>query len=371
MSDYHDDLKSVLKEVPYTAWTFFKWGLLAIIVIAIFIFIGQGLGLISINIHREVTQHSQQYVETKVNLLNKLQNDWFQLDAETVELRMGDEDNGEIINAKIAQQKNIVKRMRTEADMIPDSQVPTSVRSFLSNHSNYQQKEKAMKRCILIGLILIVSIVFLGKCNIGSNAESNDRQTVNGQQDHYSKTQPLPFYDYSIPRDILIQIYNVVTQESRNTYTVIETIMGQTKYHGPSLGYGIPADVSITNPLRPTFERYHDGSVIEQAEPNGLFSSKNTDGTWVLFLDNNGDVTPVYTEHKVTTYPFAVKKSSDGSWVRADDKKASMTVKIKGRQFLSEKSHNMAGPPSGPAFFVYKNNLSVGLKYLLKKRERI
>ena len=137
MSDYHDDLKSVLKEVPYTAWTFFKWGLLAIIVIAIFIFIGQGLGLISINIHREVTQHSQQYVETKVNLLNKLQNDWFQLDAETVELRMGDEDNGEIINAKIAQQKNIVKRMRTEADMIPDSQVPTSVRSFLSNHSNY------------------------------------------------------------------------------------------------------------------------------------------------------------------------------------------------------------------------------------------
>jgi hypothetical protein len=189
-----------------------------------------------------------------------------------------------------------------------------------------------MKKLHIIGIVVIaVSVMMVIGCTDGGQ-EGADREVVQKQQAHYATTQPLPFYDYSIPRDIMIQIYNVVTQESRNTYTVIETITGETKFHGPSLGYGIPADVSLTNPLQPAFDyKYNSGEIIEQAEPNGLFSSKNTDGTWVLFVDDNGDVTPVYTEHKVTTYPFAVKKDADGSWVRADKKKASMIIKLPNR----------------------------------------
>ena len=179
-------------------------------------------------------------------------------------------------------------------------------------------------------VILFISIMALVTGCWGGGTEGRDRKVVDKQQDHYSIEQPLPFYDYSIPRDIVIQIYNVVTQESRSTYTIIESITGETKHYGPSLGYGIPADVSITNPKRPAYGGGSSGgAVIEQAEPNGLFSSKNTDGTWVLFIDVNGDVTPVYTEHKVTTFPYAVKKDSDGCWVRADNKKASLTVKVK------------------------------------------
>jgi hypothetical protein len=80
----------------------------------VLLFIAQSLGIISLDIRREVTQHSQQYVETKVNLLNKLHNDWLSLDAEIAELSVGD-DNNEIIAAKLAQQKNTVNRIRTEA----------------------------------------------------------------------------------------------------------------------------------------------------------------------------------------------------------------------------------------------------------------
>ncbi len=180
-------------------------------------------------------------------------------------------------------------------------------------------------------LSILIIFVFVLSCTEGGQ-EAQDREIVNKQQEHYAKVQPLPFYDYSIPRDIMIQIYNVVTQEARNTYTVIESITGETKFHGPSLGYGIPADVQLTNPLKPAWNRnWNSGEVIEQAEPNGLFSSKNTDGTWVLFVDDNGDVTPIYTEHKVTVFPYAVKKSPDGSWVRADKKRASLTIQIKKR----------------------------------------
>jgi len=157
-----------------------------------------------------------------------------------------------------------------------------------------------------------------------NTSDRADREIVNNQQEHYAKVQPLPFFDYSIPRDVVIQIYKVVTAEARSTYTIIESITGETKFHGPSIGYGIPTDTQLTNPIK--YER--EGATIEQAEPTGLFSSKNTDGTWVLFVDSNGDIAPIYTEHKVTTFPFAVKKSADGSWVRADNKVASFTIEL-------------------------------------------
>ena len=190
-------------------------------------------------------------------------------------------------------------------------------------------KKANFTRLLGIGMMVLVLALVIG-CD--TTQEGKDRAVVSQQQAQYAKVQPLPLYDYSIPRDIMIQIYNVVTQESRSTYTVIETITGQTKFHGPSIGYGIPADVQLTNPLQPAFPIHQSsGEIIEQAEPNGLFSSKNTDGTWVLFVDNNGDITPVYTEHKVTTYPFVVKKDESGTWIRADSKKASLTVKIKNK----------------------------------------
>jgi len=182
----------------------------------------------------------------------------------------------------------------------------------------------------VLALVIAMSCLIMTGCNNSGGQEQLDREVVDNQQAQYAKVQPLPIYDFSIPRDIMIQIYNVVTQESRNTYTVIETMTGETKFHGPSLGYGIPADVQLTNPLKPAYgHQWSSGEVIEQAEPNGLFSSKNTDGTWVLFIDNNGDITPVYTEHKVTTYPFAVKQDDKGGWIRADNKRASMTIKVK------------------------------------------
>lgn len=181
-----------------------------------------------------------------------------------------------------------------------------------------------MKKRIIISTLLILLLVttLVGCVN---ESDTKDRLLSNDQQLHYSRVQPLPFFDYSIPRDVVIQIYKVVTAEARSTYTIIESITGETKFHGPSIGYGIPTDTQLTNPLKRSGGSY----AIEQAEPSGLFSSKNTDGTWVLFVDDNGDVTPIYTEHKVTTFPFAVKKSTDGSWVRADDQPASFTIELK------------------------------------------
>ncbi|NQT49170.1 hypothetical protein HQ571_00595 [Candidatus Kuenenbacteria bacterium] len=133
MSDYRDDLRAVSKDAPYTAWTFLKWGVLAVLVIAVLVFLAQSLGIISMDISRETVQHSQGYTETKESLLMKLHSDWTTLDAEIAELKAADVDSS-VIEAKQSQQKAIVTRIKIEAGRIPSSQLPPSIQSFLSDH---------------------------------------------------------------------------------------------------------------------------------------------------------------------------------------------------------------------------------------------
>lgn len=177
-----------------------------------------------------------------------------------------------------------------------------------------------MRRTVLlVGALALL----LGLTACADKADTQDRLAMNAQQEHYAEVQPLPVFEYSVPRDILIQIYEMVTESAVSTYTIIESVTGVTRFHGPSLGYGIPADTQLTNPLK----RGSNEFAIEQAEPNGLYGSKNTDGTWILFVDNRGDITPVYTEHKVTTFPFTVVQTEAG-WERVGDATASFTIEV-------------------------------------------
>ena len=179
-------------------------------------------------------------------------------------------------------------------------------------------------------MVTSVCSVTYSSGNAESESETADRAIVQDQQIHYQKIHPLPFFDYSISRDVYIQIYEFVTTKAYVTYTVIESMTGVTFYHGTSIGYGIPADTSLSNPVQAQWYRYSgvSGIAIEQAEPNGLFSSKNTDGTWVLFIQSDGSITPIYTEHKVTTFPFKVRQTDSGVWVRADNEPVDFTIKI-------------------------------------------
>jgi len=192
-----------------------------------------------------------------------------------------------------------------------------------------------MKKIIMsvFSVVLILSVFIAGCSN--NSSESRDAKIVAKQQTIYQNVQPVHIYDYSIPRDIYQQIYDVTTTKIVATYSVIESITGVTRYECPSVGYAIPADMSLTNPLQGTYNVNGPGAdeftaVIEQAEPNGLFSSKNTDGTWVLCVAlKTGEVYPVYSEHKVMTFPFIMEKNAAGQWVRADNKPIAFKIEIK------------------------------------------
>ncbi len=158
-----------------------------------------------------------------------------------------------------------------------------------------------MNRLTLIPFLLLS----LSACDKGS--DSKDRETVEAQQQQYATAQPVPTFDYSLERDVAIQLYRARNQ-SVATWTVWRSDLGQVEGDCASIGYPLPYDTSLTNPIKRS--SYTSAAVpIEQAEPNGLYSSKNSIATWVRCLSkvNGQDVeAPIYIESKVTAYPYPV-----------------------------------------------------------------
>lgn len=153
-------------------------------------------------------------------------------------------------------------------------------------------------------IVLVLVALLISGCTTDTSI-TRDKQTVEDQQSIYQRNQPVPLFDWSQDRDVLIQIYQA-KNEARTTYTVVTADgSGQVLFVCPSIGYALPADTQLTNGLQAL--NWTGAPVVEQAEPNGLYSSKNTDGTYVLCVRDNGEIAPVYTEAKVTTYPFEVK----------------------------------------------------------------
>lgn len=155
----------------------------------------------------------------------------------------------------------------------------------------------------MVALAAFFMVTTAESCN-NDDANDKERNTVKDQQSHYLKTQPVPFYEFSQIRDTLIQIYNKIVPETVNTYSVFYSDTGNIIFSCPSAGYPIPADTQLTNPLQ--IDYYDNGGVIEQAEPAGVFTSKNTNATWVLCVRKNGEKAPVYSEPKVIAFPFEV-----------------------------------------------------------------
>lgn len=157
---------------------------------------------------------------------------------------------------------------------------------------------------------LLIAAFALTACDHPTpTANQRDSQQSQQQMSQYSQGQPVPSYDYSLERDLLIQLYNL-RNEKVATHSVwrgdTSIIEGDCK----SMGYGLPYDTSLTNPWVAEWRRpYVDtlaGVAVSQPEPNGVYASTNTSATWVFCVGPGGSLEPIYVEAKVTVYPGPV-----------------------------------------------------------------
>lgn len=170
--------------------------------------------------------------------------------------------------------------------------------------------------------ILVLATIFMTGC-FDESQTSKDRKSVDRQQSQYSASQPVPAYDWSLERDLVIQLYNIRNMKAL-THSVWRSDRGIVEGDCASIGFGIPYDTSLTNPLK-TVSSFRESAVVEQSEPNGIFASKNTSATWVMCAGDAGVIYPVYVETKVTVYPYSVSVDYDKNRVKKSGK-ASVTL---------------------------------------------
>jgi hypothetical protein len=168
-----------------------------------------------------------------------------------------------------------------------------------------------MKKLIIL---TITSLFILGAfgCRDKPTQEAKDQKAVDRQQKQYAKAQPLPTFDWSLERDLVIQLYRLRNNRV-STHSVWRSDRGMIEGDCPSMGFGIPYDTSLTNPWRGQ-RVYRGGSssgfgavAVGQAEPNGVFASTATAATWVMCVGASGAIEPHYIETKVTVYPGPVR----------------------------------------------------------------
>ncbi len=167
----------------------------------------------------------------------------------------------------------------------------------------------------ILSVIILSTFLTVGCDRLGNNTSATaETRVVERQQAQYAIGQPVPSFDWSLERDLVIQLYRARNQKVA-THSVWRSDRGLVEGDCPSYGYGIPYDTSLTNPLVATDidmqgeeHGYQGGALasVEQPEPNGIFASKNTAATWVMCLGESGSIEPVYVETKVTVYPGPV-----------------------------------------------------------------
>ena len=136
-------------------------------------------------------------------------------------------------------------------------------------------------------------------------AASAEQAKQDVQMEQFLRNQPVPSFDWSLERHMLIQLY-AARQKATNTYSVVQSeYTGKILWQCNSIGFPLPYSTQLTNPLQILRTADYQGGaagVVAQQEPNGLFSPATSDGTWVPCVDEKGKITPVYEEKHVTVF---------------------------------------------------------------------
>lgn len=169
-----------------------------------------------------------------------------------------------------------------------------------------------MRHSIKTALAVAGVVVLCGAggdgCTAQDNTAAKEQQSTDRAMTQIARSQPVPVFDYSLERHMLTEIYKA-RQRATNTFSVVQSdYTGKVLWSCPSLGYPVPYATQLTNPhqLQAIYGLNNSGhwtdGVVEQPEPNGLYSPAQSDATWVPCVGPDGKVTPVYEEKHVTVF---------------------------------------------------------------------
>lgn len=164
-----------------------------------------------------------------------------------------------------------------------------------------------MKKLLFIGMLLTM----FAACEqpvISKSSTEIERE----KQEHLSKqaieSVGLPnisnFYEKKTLKKILEMRDN---PKLINHFYTKNSMTGKWVYEGKCIGFGISYTTQYTNPEKVMITESIDlganwgdvANVIQQADPNGLYSVPNGTATWIMRVTDNGDAIVDYIESEI------------------------------------------------------------------------
>lgn len=156
----------------------------------------------------------------------------------------------------------------------------------------------------IVGAVVLAGFTLAGCTNDSSSY--TEKKAVEKQQKIFVDGQPAPLFDWSLERHLLVEIYKA-RNEAVNTHSIVRDLNGKPFFECDSIGFPIPSNTQLTNPDK--IADYSQGgfAILPQPEPNGLYTSPSTSGTFVFCVNEDGTVSPSYFEANVEAHAQGMK----------------------------------------------------------------
>ena len=163
----------------------------------------------------------------------------------------------------------------------------------------------------LLALMLFVSMLTFVSCDVSNSKTSDQIQKEQQEKQLKEATRELgmPNIVNFQEKKTLKWILELRDDEKILNYAYSYSEMtGKFTYIGRCIGFPIPYATQYTSPQRPAgrYETQEAGNIaLPQADPNGLYSPADAEGTWILLVNpKTSKPHPLYMEPKVTVSAF-------------------------------------------------------------------
>jgi hypothetical protein len=174
-------------------------------------------------------------------------------------------------------------------------------------------------------LILMLSVGVLGGI-LGGCSETPSSDQI--QQDKQEKMLQQGTKETGMPTIVNFQERKELKTilEARDTANLItylytqNSMDGKWVYQGEAIGFPIPYSTEYTNPTKVDNDYSSSRVTVDQADPNGLFSSQSTQADWIMAINpKTGKPEPMFCEPNIVVKESKISANLCESWSLPSD----------------------------------------------------
>jgi hypothetical protein len=134
------------------------------------------------------------------------------------------------------------------------------------------------------------------------NAASKEASQQQAASNDIISAQPVPAFPYSVLRQNAAEIEGAQAKGGATTSFMFQLGSPDPIRTCASTGYPVPANASLSNPTQVIYPwNGSSGYTVDQMDPNGVYQSPSTSGTYVMCTTPSGKSSATYWEGNVET----------------------------------------------------------------------